>query len=105
MQNPSSLNRRNFCTATAGIAGAAFATTIGFNRVAQAADADSDATITQIAKFKLNMDNEEEAVAALHWEEPWMLISSVTRSGTEDLMQKVSLKLEILKAEAAVQPE
>ena len=49
----------------------------------------------------------EEAVAALGWEEPWMLISSVTKSGTDELMQKVSLELEILKDEAAVleQPE
>ena len=47
----------------------------------------------------------EAAVAALGWDEPWMLISSVTRSGTDDLMQKVSLELEILKDEAAAQPE
>jgi len=43
----------------------------------------------------------EEAVAGLGWEEPWMLISSVTKSGTDELMQKVSLKLEILADEAA----
>jgi hypothetical protein len=30
-----------------------------------------------------------------------MLISSVTKSGTDDLMQKVSLELEILQDEAA----
>jgi len=30
------------------------------------------------------------------------LISSVTKSGTDELMQKVSLELEILKDEAAV---
>jgi GTP-binding protein len=47
----------------------------------------------------------EEAVAALGWEEPWMLISSVTKSGTDDLMQKVSLELEILEDEAAAQSE
>ena len=47
----------------------------------------------------------EAAVAALGWDEPWMLISSVTKSGTDDLMQKVSLELEILKDEAAAQPE
>ena len=49
----------------------------------------------------------EEAVAALGWEAPWMLISSVTKSGTDELMQKVSLELEILQDEAAVceQPE
>ena len=43
----------------------------------------------------------EEAVAALGWEKPWMLISSVTKSGTDELMQKVSLELEILQDEAA----
>jgi GTP-binding protein len=43
----------------------------------------------------------EEAVAALNWNDPWMLISSVTKSGTDDLMQKVSLELEILQDEAA----
>ncbi len=45
----------------------------------------------------------EAAVAALGWEKPWMLISSVTKSGIDDLMQKVSLELEILQDEAAVQ--
>ncbi len=45
----------------------------------------------------------EEAVAALDWQGPWMLISSVTKSGTEDLMQKVSLELEILEDEARSQ--
>lgn len=44
----------------------------------------------------------EEAVTALDWEAPWMLISSVTRSGTDDLMQKVSLQLEIMQDEVAV---
>ncbi len=44
----------------------------------------------------------EEAVAALSWEAPWMLISSVTKSGTDELMQKISLELEILRDEAAV---
>jgi GTP-binding protein len=47
----------------------------------------------------------EEAVAVLGWKESWMLISSVTRSGTDDLMQKVSLELEILEDEAAAQSE
>jgi len=45
----------------------------------------------------------EEAVATLKWEGPWMLISSVTKSGTEELMQKVSAELELLDDEAAVQ--
>ena len=44
----------------------------------------------------------EEAVATLCWEGPWMLISSVTKNGTEELMQKISLKLEFLEDEAAV---
>lgn len=47
----------------------------------------------------------EEAVAMLAWEAPWMLISSVTKSGTDDLMQKVSLELEILEDESAAQQE
>ena len=36
----------------------------------------------------------EEAVAELEWEGPWMLISSVTKSGTNELMQQVSDELE-----------
>ncbi len=47
----------------------------------------------------------EEAVAGLGWKDPWMLISSVTQSGTDDLMQKVSLELEILEDETAAQSE
>jgi len=47
----------------------------------------------------------EEAVAALGWKAPWTLISSVTKSGTDDLMQKVSLQLEILQEEAAAQSQ
>ncbi len=42
-----------------------------------------------------------EAVAQLEWEAPWMLISSVTHSGTEELMQKVSEKLELIEDEEA----
>ena len=45
----------------------------------------------------------KEVAATLNWEGPWMLISSVTKSGTEELMQKVSEKLELLDDEAAVQ--
>jgi len=44
----------------------------------------------------------EEAVATLKWEGPWMLISSVTKSGTDELMQKVSAELELLDDEAKV---
>ena len=47
--------------------------------------------------------NSEEVVATLNWEGPWMLISSVTKSGTEELMQKVSAELELLDDEAAVE--
>ncbi|MBI2826496.1 MAG: antibiotic biosynthesis monooxygenase [Planctomycetia bacterium] len=54
------LNRRNFCAASAvGIAA------FGFNRVAGAAAAAADAPITQLAKFKLNMEKEEEGLQAL----------------------------------------
>jgi quinol monooxygenase YgiN len=53
------LSRRTFCAASAGLA------TFGFNRVAAAADADSDKVISQIAKFKLNINKEAEAIAAL----------------------------------------
>jgi len=44
----------------------------------------------------------EEAVETLGWEGPWMLISSVTKSGTEELMQKVSAELELLEDEESV---
>jgi quinol monooxygenase YgiN len=53
------LTRRGFC-----VAGAA-ATAFGFNRLAGAAEGDEDKRITQLAKFKLNMDAEAEAVQAL----------------------------------------
>jgi GTP-binding protein len=43
----------------------------------------------------------EKAIAELGWEAPWMMISSVTRSGTEELMQRVSAELELLEDEAA----
>ena len=57
------MTRREVLNVGAGMAGAALVTTFGFNRLAQAAE--TDETITQIAKFKLNMDKEEEAVAML----------------------------------------
>jgi quinol monooxygenase YgiN len=54
------LTRRAFCTATAGLA------TIGFTRLAAAADGPSaDKMVTQIAKLKLNKAKEEEALKAL----------------------------------------
>jgi quinol monooxygenase YgiN len=37
----------------------------GFNRLAAAADTDGGKVISQIAKFKLNMDKEAEAIATL----------------------------------------
>jgi quinol monooxygenase YgiN len=51
------LNRRNFCAASAGLAA------IGFNRLATAAE--TGTAITQIAKFKLNMEKEAEGLEAL----------------------------------------
>lgn len=44
----------------------------------------------------------QEAVDELGWEKPWMLISSVTHSGTEELMQSVSAELELLVEEETV---
>ncbi|MBT8048984.1 MAG: GTPase ObgE [Xanthomonadales bacterium] len=41
----------------------------------------------------------EEVVAELGWDGPWMLISSVAHSGTEELMQRVSAELELLADE------
>ena len=43
----------------------------------------------------------ENAVAELGWEAPWMLISSVTKSGTGELMQRVSAELELMQDEEA----
>jgi quinol monooxygenase YgiN len=53
------LTRRNFCAAGAGLAA------MGFTRLANAADVDTSKAITQLAKFKLNMDKQDEAVQAL----------------------------------------
>jgi len=44
----------------------------------------------------------EETIAELGWKAPWMMISSVTRAGTDDLMQQVSAKLELIEDEEAV---
>jgi len=57
--HPGRLSRRAFCAASAGVAA------FGFNRVALAADAESSKMITQIAKFKLNIKKEAEAIEAL----------------------------------------
>ena len=46
-------------------------------------------------------DKAEEAVAALGWNEPWVLISSVTKTGTDELMQQVSGALERIADEEA----
>lgn len=46
-------------------------------------------------------DKAEEAVAALGWNEPWVLISSVTKTGTDELMQQVSGELERIADEEA----
>jgi len=46
----------------------------------------------------------ERAVGELAWAAPWMLISSVAHSGTDELMQRVSLELDMI-SEAAEQAE
>jgi len=43
-----------------------------------------------------------ETIAELGWSGPWSLISSVTHSGTDELMQKVSAELELLQDEEDV---
>jgi GTP-binding protein len=43
----------------------------------------------------------EEAVAELDWKAPWFLISSVTKSGIDELMQQVSAELERIEDEEA----
>jgi quinol monooxygenase YgiN len=53
------LTRRGFYAVGAGLA------TIGFSRLAGAAEGDGNSMITQLAKFKLNMEKEAEAVEAL----------------------------------------
>jgi len=47
----------------------------------------------------------EEAVTGFSWDAPWMLISSVTNLGTQELMQRVSAELEIIEEEAAAAAE
>jgi quinol monooxygenase YgiN len=59
MTIPAIVSRRGFCAAGAGLA------VIGFNRLATGAEGDSDTTITQLAKFKLNMEKEAEGLQAL----------------------------------------
>jgi GTP-binding protein len=62
-------------------------------------------TKTDLLPADEGLKKAEEAVAKLEWEGRWLLISSVTKSGTDELMQKVSLELEILDDEAASQLE
>jgi GTP-binding protein len=44
----------------------------------------------------------EAIIAEIGWDAPWMVISSVTHEGTDELMQRVSAELELLADEAAV---
>jgi GTP-binding protein len=41
----------------------------------------------------------EQAIADLGWEAPWLLISAVAQSGTQELMQRISGELERIKEE------
>lgn len=59
MSSTPSLTRRGLLAAGAGLA------TLGFNRLATAADADTSQMITQLAKFKINPEKEAEAIETL----------------------------------------
>ena len=59
MSNEVSLTCRGFCAATAGVA------TIGFTRLAGAAEPATGTAITQLAKFKINMEKEGDALQSL----------------------------------------
>jgi len=79
--NEGALSRRSFC-----VAGAALAT-FGFSRPAAAAEGAAGTSITQIAKFKLNTEKEEEGLqllkemcAAVEKEEPGVLTYICHRS-------------------------
>lgn len=50
-------------------------------------------------------DRAERAVGELAWAAPWMLISSVAHSGTDELMQQVSLELEMISEAAELAEE
>ena len=43
----------------------------------------------------------DQVVAELGWSAPWTLISAVTRTGTDDLMNRISVELDRLRADAA----
>lgn len=47
----------------------------------------------------------EQALKALEWQGPWFMISSVTRSGTDELVQHIGRELEEMKALEAEQRE
>jgi len=64
-QDTADVTRRSFFAASASVAGAAFVGTIGFNRVAEAADGDTSDMITQIAKLKLQEGKADDAVPLL----------------------------------------
>lgn len=75
------LSRRTFYAVGAGLA------TIGFNRLASAAEEDASSMITQLAKFKLNLEKEAEAIetlkelcAAVEANEPGVLVYLCHRS-------------------------
>lgn len=75
------LTRRSFYALGAGLA------TIGFNRLASAAEDDASSMITQLAKFKLNLEKETEAIemlkemcAAVEANEPGVLVYLCHRS-------------------------
>jgi quinol monooxygenase YgiN len=94
------LTRRTFCVASAGLA------TIGFSRLAQASDAETDKMITQIARFKLNMAQEEkgltalrELCAAIEEKEPGVLIYLCHRSAKK---RDELVFFEVYKDEAAL---
>lgn len=96
----SSLTRRCFLAAGAGTAA------LGFNRLAQAADEETDGMITQIAKFNLNPKMEAEGLAALkelcaavEENEPGVLVYTCHRSekNPEELVF-----FEVYKDEAAL---
>ena len=42
-----------------------------------------------------------EAVSELDWQEPWALVSSIAKTGTDQLMQQVSEKLALIEEEEA----
>jgi quinol monooxygenase YgiN len=53
------LTRRKYCADSAGLV------TLGFSRLSAAPEAETGKMITQIAKFKLNLDKQDKAVQAL----------------------------------------